>query len=128
LLTKTLVRVALTRNRALAGAGGNGGVGGNGGSGGDALGGGAYTTDSYLGGGIFPHDGSTSLTILGSTFTRNEADGGLGDAGGLGGTAVPDVVGIDGGLYVASPMSFIDPTTRFIKNRASTSHNDIFGV
>ena len=77
----TLIRVNVTRNQARGGNGGPGGIGANGGAGGDALGGGIYTADHYLGNGYNPESGPSSLTILDSAFTRNEADAGLGGGG-----------------------------------------------
>jgi hypothetical protein len=91
------------------------------------FGGGVYTTGHYLGNGYNPVSGPTSLTILASTFIRNEADGGLGGAGGLGGTAGADGSGIGGGLYIAAPTVQIDAKTRFLNNKATTSNDDIFG-
>jgi len=119
-----LTRVSLTRNQALGGAGGDGGTGARGGDGGDGLGGGAYTSDTYLIGGITPFTGPASLTVLASTFTRNEAVDG---DGGTGGTDGADGSGIGGGLYIASPTVSIDATTTFVKNKASTDHDDVFG-
>ena len=81
--------------------GGDGGVGGNG-----------------FGGGLFVGtDASVSLT--GSTITKNHANGGSGSGGGS------DGEGIGGGVYSLGTFTF-DATTTIKKNHASTSNDDIF--
>ena len=110
--TLTVTNCRLDHNGAVGGAGDVGGNGGNG-----------------FGGGIY-NDGSTafgvsSLTITGSTIFRNDADGGAAGAGGS------DGQGIGGGLYLASGgIVCLDTATvaKLKKNRASTSHDDIFGA
>ena len=70
-----------------------------------------------FGGGIFIEtDASVSLT--GSTITKNHANGGSGTGGGN------DGQGIGGGVYALGALNF-DVTTVIKKNHASTSHDDI---
>jgi hypothetical protein len=81
-----------------------------------------------LGGGIY-NDGSTSfgvssLMIIGSTITHNQAIGGGAGSGGSAGQ------GIGGGVYFASGgVVCLDLFTsmNITGNTASTSNNDVFG-
>jgi len=77
-----------------AGSGGHGANGAAGGSGGPAMGGAIYSTGS--------------LTIANSTFTDDEAQGGLGGAGGDGGSGGDGGVGGQGGAGGAGPMMGTD--------------------
>jgi hypothetical protein len=113
----TLTHVSLTRNQAIRGVGGSGGVGGNGGAGGDALGGGVYTSDSYIGGGITPETGPSSLTSFDSSFTRNEADGGSGGAGGTRRLVGRSWLRDRRRPVYRRPTIYIDVDTTFVKTR-----------
>jgi hypothetical protein len=86
----------------------HGGDGHDGGNAGNGLGGGAY------------NDGTSSLTLTKSTVTKNQATGGVADDGGS------DGQGIGGGVYNLGTFAF-DQFTVIRNNRASTSHDDIFG-
>jgi hypothetical protein len=91
-------------------------VGGEGEDGGNGLGGGIYNDGSTS-------FGVSSLTVSGSTITHNRTIGGEGDDGGSAGQ------GIGGGLYIAAGgIVCLGTATVVKKNRASTSHDDIFGV
>jgi hypothetical protein len=93
-------------NQAVGGAGAAGANGGNG-----------------FGGGLY-NDGTSSLTVTGSTITGNQATGG---AAGSGGTAG---LGEGGGLYLAvGGAACLDAFTQahVTNNHASTSDDDIFG-
>ena len=104
----------LTGNQAL---GGDGGVGGNGASG--------------QGGGLFNDGPSTHpskpgaptiLVVSGSTIAGNEAVGGAAGEGSVEGA------GIGGGLYLTpGGEACADLVTAIFGNRASTSHDDVFG-
>ena len=88
-------------------------VGGDGsaGNGGNAQGGGIFT------------DAKAVLTIMGSTITGNDADGGTGAAGFSNGK------GQGGGIYVATGGSACaDYATVIAGNAATTSDDDVFGV
>ena len=67
----------------------------------------------------------TTLTVLGSTITANQADGGAAGAGGSAG------LGKGGGLYLTDGgIACLDffTSVNIFGNTASTSDNDIFGV
>jgi hypothetical protein len=89
-----------------------------------AAGGGGKGGTAY-GGGLFNGAGSTTLTRV--SLTSNQALGGPGGDGGMGARGGADGSGIGGGLYIASPTASIDATTTFVKNKASTAYDDIFG-
>jgi hypothetical protein len=70
------------------------------------------------------NDGTSTLTVTGSTVTKNSASGGAAGAGGSAG------LGEGGGLYLASGGTVcLDSYTvkHIFKNTASTSDNDVFG-
>jgi hypothetical protein len=105
----TVNHSALIGNLALGGVGGLGGNGGNG-----------------LGGGVFngaPNPfGTPNLTLLGSLVVLNQADGGAAGVGGSTG------LGQGGGLYLTpGGVACADLVTAILGNRASTSHDDVFG-
>jgi hypothetical protein len=105
--TATLSKCTFSGNQATGGAGGSGA------NGSDGLGGGVY------------NDGLSILTILLSTITANTATGGAAGTGGSAGQ------GIGGGAYFASGGSVcLDASTvaNILRNIASTSNNDVFGV
>jgi hypothetical protein len=61
------------------------------------------------------------------SLTRNQALGGAGGDGGTGARGGADGAAIGGGLYIASPTVSINATTTFVKNKASTDYDDVFG-
>jgi hypothetical protein len=105
----TLSNAAVVLNQATGGAGGLGGNGGNG------QGGGVFN------GGPSPL-GTPSLTLRRSLVALNRADGGAAGDGGSAG------LGQGGGLYLTpGGIACADPLTVILANRASTSHDDVFG-
>ena len=95
-------------------AGGNLGLGGNGGDGGLAQGGGIFVA-------MF-----STVALSGGQIEQNVADGGVGGLGGLGGTNGATGQGVGGGVYLSSTGS-TESGTKITGNKASTSHNNIFG-
>ena len=124
--TATLTNTTVTSNLARGGNGANGfksrGKEGawfqGGGNGGDAFGGGIYAYSN------------ATVTLRGTTITRNIARGGTGGSAPKGLPKGADGVGRGGGLYVAAnALVSLDPTTQMNirSNSASTSDADIFG-
>jgi hypothetical protein len=77
-----------------------------------------------LGGGVY-NDGQSSLTILTSTISGNQAEGGSTGTGGSAG------LGEGGGLYLADGgVACLDTFTQAHtkNNHATTDHDDIFGA
>jgi hypothetical protein len=103
----TVSGCTLSGNSATGGAGAPGQNGGNG-----------------LGGGLY-NDATSTLTVTQSTITANTATGGAAGTGGSAGQ------GIGGGAYFADGgIVCLDSYTvkHIVKNHASTSNNDIFGL
>lgn len=89
------------------------------GSGGDGLGGGIYngaasTHSSNLG-------AATILRVEASSITENKAQGGVAADG------ISAGVGVGGGVYTLGQFD-LDAFTVFLKNKATTSDDDIYGV
>ena len=110
----TIQRTQFYDNVVRAGRGGKGGTTGTGGPGGLAGGGGV----SY---GFFGP--GAPLVVLDSLFTRNVA---LGGAGGSGSIPGDDGPGFGGGIAIFDGTATIK-RTKFVKNRASTEGNNIYG-
>jgi hypothetical protein len=107
----------VTANQATGGAGGVGGNGGN------ALGGGIANANTTATGALITTDPFPVLTLLDTSVTENQADGGAAGAGGTVG------LGVGGGLYnQVGAVAFADTHTKIKKNHASTSNDDVFGT
>jgi hypothetical protein len=102
--TVTVHNTLIDHNLAQGGQGGK-----QGGNGGDAL-----------GGGIF-NDAATTMTVTASRITHNKAQGGKGRRSG------DDGEGIGGGVYNRFVFT-ADASTVIARNKASTSHDNIFTV